>query len=109
MGFDCKEELTIPRFGLLLAGCYVTLKGSVNQTKGQNRPFAMPGVPMANSTLSAYTLSGQYSIYANKDAPEPLFQEYIQMGLDEAPTDPLNQLYQYLKSQKFSGKTLTDN
>lgn len=109
MGFDCKEELSIPRLGLVVSGCYITLKGTIIQIKGDYRPFALPGIPMSNSTLSPYTIYGKYHIYATKDAPESLYEESIQMGIEESSTDPLGQLYTFLKEQKFAGKTLTDN
>lgn len=106
MGFSVAEELEISRFGLSVAGCYVTLRGTFTQSKAGNAPY-MPGL---GPSSSPYTLSGRYQIFANVDAPEALKSENISLGVSEVPTvNPLTPLYLHLKSTVFAGKTLTDN
>lgn len=106
MGFLVAEELEISRFGLSVAGCYVTLRGSVTQSKGNSAPM----MPMMGASSSPYTLSGRYQIFANVDAPEALKTETISLGVDVVPeVNPLVPLYAHLKATVFAGKTLTDN
>lgn len=110
MGFTVTETISITRFGINQPNCYVTLRGSFVQNKqGVGNFGGMIPMPMQPQSTGNYTLQGRYYIYATKDAPEPLLQDWITLPCTVVPTTPIQDLYTHLKSSLFPGKTITDD
>lgn len=105
MGFTIEQKIDCTRFGIQCSGCYVTIKCSLQLSKGNSMPM-----PMQQQQPKPYVISARYYIYSSQNYSEiqPLFDDHFVCSFDEPPTNPAAQLYAELKSTKFAGLTLTD-
>lgn len=107
MGFTVAEELTFPKLGISQANCYVTIKASFAHSKQGAPSIGMMPMPM---NPSAYSLTFRLSVYAaNNSTLDALHQEVITIPLDEAAAVPITAIYAWLKSERYAGKTITDD
>jgi hypothetical protein len=104
MGFTIEQKIDCTRFGIQCSGCYVTIKCSLQVSKGNSMPMMM------QQQQKPYVISARYYIYSAQNYSEiqPLFDDQFVCSFDEPPTNPVAQLYAELKSTKFAGLTLTD-
>ena len=94
MGFLVIEEVSLPTFGLNLAGCYVTIKGSYFHGK------------KADGT---YYLSANWSLYSGQGATlTSLKSGSVTVDISDPAADHFVTLYSAIKVQEFAGKTFTD-
>lgn len=111
MGFFITESIDFPVYGVSAAGCYITVKGSyIHQKSGASSLGMMAPMSMPGTTLSPYTLVARYYVYASKEEGlTPLHEDTIRIGVETIVDNPLATIYNNLKSQKFTGKTFTDD
>lgn len=110
MGFIVSDSLDFTKFGVSASGCYVTIRATFSHGKLGAPGAAMYGPTPGPMAASPYTISARWYVYATNDTSlTPLREESIVVNCESVPANPIAAIYAAIKSQHFSGKTLTDD
>ena len=110
MGFTVTDDLTFNRYGVTVAGCYVTIKATYSHNKlgiQQAIPSMIPGDPAL-----PYQLSARYYVYsdqAGSDVMSCLDEGYVSISTATVQDNPIATLYAAIKQRYFSDKTTVDS
>jgi hypothetical protein len=106
MGFTVNESVSIPKLGISVQNCYVTIKAFLYHFPSTNMPVMMGRI----ENPGPYNIYSSWYIYSSNDKTlSPLQESKIVVRLDVAPTTNMFDIvYTAIKANNFAGLTCTD-
>ena len=118
MGFIVQDDLTFPRFGVTIAGCYVTIRATYASYKqGQQHTGLAPAgmIPVllaAGDVALPYQLITKYYVYSDQAGSEqmsPMDEGICSISTATPQDNPIATLYAAIKARYFSDKITIDS